>query len=211
MTTSWSMTLWTDDLTVFDHAGMGFARLLWQYRGDQPRVQAWLQAFTEQLQSIEDVAFEVLVGRWPLTAVGDQLDVLGRIVGQTRRGMLDAQYRLYVLARILLNRSNGRLEELYDILEVLGVTEVHAVEYYPGELTLWISGEEYGDLIGEIIGSAKPGGVTLHWIWSETPSANTFKFSSTLGADSVDADAGFGDLTEATQTTGGSWAGGAMY
>ena len=52
-------------------------------------------------------------------AVGAQLDVLGRIVGEARLGDPDANYRLRIKAGILLNVSSGTPEELLAIFRLL--------------------------------------------------------------------------------------------
>jgi hypothetical protein len=211
MPATWTATLWEDDVTLFEHGLMAFARLVWQYRGNQPRLQNWLASFMTQMDSIEGVSMDVLVGRWPLTAIGAQLDTLGDIVGQERGGMTDAQYRLFILARILVNRGNGRIEEINDILAILGAPTINSVEFFPAELRFSIAGIDDGDLIGDLIGEAKGGGVTLRWVWSEYLETATFQFADVLGADDTDATTGFGDLTEATQTTGGYLSGGTVY
>jgi hypothetical protein len=211
MPATWTAVLWADDIEDFDHETLGQARLIWQYRGDQPRVQAWLATFLAQLQSIEDVSLEVLVGRWPLTAIGAQLDDLGKIVGQDRLGMTDDQYRLFILARILINRGNGRIEEINDILAILGAPVINSVEFFPAELRFSIAGIAEGSLIGSLIGEAKAGGVTLRWVWSDEAEEDTFQMAATIGADDTNVKSGFGDLTEATQTTGGYWSGGEVY
>jgi hypothetical protein len=171
-------------------------------------MQALLDAWMQQADSIENAALEVYVGRWPLTAIGEQLDVLGRIVGQPRGGRTDAVYRLWILARILVNRSNGKQEELFDILEVLGVTtDILYGDYYPAEVYVSIVDEDNGDDIGQLLQEYKPAGVTLMVVWSSETEANTFAIGDTLGADEVNATGGFGDLTGATQTTGGYFSG----
>lgn len=211
MTATWSTTLWLNDVDQVDVVALGLARMIWQFRGDQPRLQGALEALLDEVQNLEDVSFEVLTERWPLTAIGTQLDTIGKIVGQERGELSDDQYRLFILARILVNRSNGRIEELIDILEIVGVTDMKISEFWPAEMRISIADYPYGDLLGGLLAEAKAGGVTFRWVWSEETRANTFAFGSSLGSDTVDANKGFGDLTEATQTTGGQWSGGRVY
>ncbi len=206
MSYEWTATLWYDDIEPQDHVTTGDSQLLWQY-SDKPRLRALLSASLSQSQSLEDLAFAVLVGRSVYTAVGVQLDVLGKIVGQDRGEMGDDPYRLFVVARILVNRSNARIPELVDLLELLDVPTIKIMEYYPGELHISVAGTEYGELIGELISQASTGGMALRWTWSNEDADNTFTLSNTLGVDETDPNRGLGDLGGAS-TTGGRLSGG---
>lgn len=211
MTTTWSTTLWLDDVDEIPVKEIGLAEMLPQYRGDQPRLQGALEALLDQIEGAQTVTLQVLANRWPLTAVGDQLDTIGRIVMQPRGELTDDQYRLFILARILVNRASGTIEELIEILERVGVSDMKISEFYPAELRISIADFDYGELIGELISEAKGGGIIFRWVWNEEEDDDVFQFAATLGADDADTDSGFGDLTEATQTTGGYWSGGLVY
>ena len=205
----WTAVLWQDDIDKVEHTQLGLARLVWQYRGSQSRVQGLLETYLDGLQMIEDTAYDVHVGRWPLTAIGEQLDVIGRVVGQPRNGLIDDQYRLLILGRILVNRSNGTIPEAFAILAAVGVTEtIHAAVFHPDEVELSITGVEYGNIIGELMQDWMSGGFRLHWVWSDEKEADTFAFSDTLGADEINASGGFGDIGGVLQTTGGYMSGG---
>jgi hypothetical protein len=205
---TWTATLWSDDIAQEDHVLLGLARLIWKYRGDQPRIQDFLRALLEETQSIEDAAWQVLTEIWPWTAVGAQLDVLGKIVVQMRSGLTDDQYRLFILGRIRVNRSNGHIWDITDLFDIFGVTGAHIDEGRPAEIEISVVDEMYGDLMGELVGDATAGGVLLQWIWSSHDEENTFAMGNALGADETNITGGFGDLTGATQTTGGYLSGG---
>ena len=208
MTISIQTTLWLGDFAVADHEGVGVARLLWQYRG-RPRMEGMLASFLADVQSLEDVSLETWAGVWPLTAVGVQLDVLGRLVGQARGQMVDAEYRLFILGRILANRSNGTWPDLFELLAVLGVdSDVFAVENWPCEITISVVGTTYGESIGRLVADAKSGGVTINWTWSDETESDTFALAAALGVEqAVDATRGFGDLAGG-QASGGYLSGG---
>lgn len=207
MVAVWDSILWLDDVEPVEHQELGAARHTLQYRRDtQPRLQGELDAFLYGLQSVENVSMDVLTGRWPLTAIGVQLDTLGKIVGQERGEMSDAQYRLWILVRILVNRGNGRTEELIHILDTLGA-ETIVVDEGTSEIRISVSGLADGDLVGSIIHDAKAGGVRLQWVWSEDTDDYSFQTAHTLGADDTNNASGFGDLAGATQTSGGAFSG----
>lgn len=200
---TWTATLWINDIQTLDHAELGLARLAKQYRGERPRLQGELEAYLNALQSLEDVTIEWYVKRWPLTAEGVQLDVLGKIVGQERGTRTDDEYRLWILARILVNRSNGRIEELINILTTLGVADIRVKEYWPAGLYIEVTGTPYGQDIGELLTQAKAGGVQLHWVYTDQADANALQTSNTLGTSTSDASRGFASLGGPPYTSGG--------
>lgn len=73
------------------------------------------------MQAIENQEQALLTQRSLATAIGAQLDVLGKIVGESRDGLSDSVYRLYIAARVAANRSDGTVEDLITVLtDVLG-------------------------------------------------------------------------------------------
>jgi len=201
MTVSWTATLWYDTIAPDDHEAVGPARLIWKYRVDEPRIQAFLSALLEQLQSIEDLTFDVLVGIWPLTAVGNQLDVLGRIVGQARGELTDAEYRIFILGKIFVNHMNGTLPEFYELLAILGVTEtIYADEGYPAYIRIDCTDTSHGKQMGELLLKGAPAGVDLLWVYNDELEVDSFAWSDTPGTDEVNVPGGSENILG---TTGG--------
>lgn len=119
-----------------EHVAEAISHLIEFFRNG-PRNQALLTAIMDQVQEVEDAnwahknAFDVD------TAVGDQLDLLGKRVGERRDDRTDAAYRTAVRTRILVNRSNGRLEELIAI--AIGISPgatVYVQELYPSTISM---------------------------------------------------------------------------
>lgn len=204
----WTADLWRGDIKPVGHSALGSARLTSEYRAQQPRLQGALCTYLDSDQSIEDVLWQVLVGRWPLTAIGVQLDMLGRIVLQDRGELSGEEYRMMLLGRIFVNRSNGRVEEMYELLSILGIIEdVILSEYHPAEIVVDVVQAEHGKVITDLAHDWKPGGVRLLWVWNTHAKKDCFAMADGLGADGVSIPSGFGDLTGATQTSGGYFSG----
>lgn len=70
-------------------------------------------------QSLENALSQLLLERSIDTAVGAQLDVIGRIVGEVRNGLSDADYRRYCRARIKVNRAKGLIEDLISVTDLI--------------------------------------------------------------------------------------------
>ena len=199
MTLSFTTTLWLGDFEVVDHSALGVARLIWQYRSLQPRLQGALAAFLDDVQSIEDATLEVWAGIWPLTAVGDQLDVIGAIVGQPRGSLLDAPYRLMVLGRIFVNRSDGTTPEIYELLNVTGYDVDSLVrDYYPAAVWVRVVGVDYPTQAFNLVDDLVGGGVLLTFVYSTYDLDETFQASGTYNAEEYDSNTGAGSVYDAT-------------
>ena len=127
-----------------DHAGKMLARLAEEFR--KPRISAVLTGEAAQYQAIEDAYWQLLIEFGVDTATGHALDVLGRIVGEPRQGALDADYRLRVRARIRVNRSDGTIEDIIEVVRLLigsvllPSATIKLTEYYPAAFVLRITG-----------------------------------------------------------------------
>jgi hypothetical protein len=104
-------------LDAIDHTLIAKERLPNQFRN------AWNETFVEifvkPFNDIELAYQELLVGRTVGTAVGAQLDNLGKLVGQPREGLIDDDYRRFIRARIFTNKSNGTHEVLIRVIRLL--------------------------------------------------------------------------------------------
>lgn len=108
---------WTDRL---------LSRLYFQFR-DDPTWQAWCALLGKQFDDLEVAGQSLLAILNIADASGTVLDLIGRIVGQTRGGVSDATYRLYLKARIRANRSGGLPEDLLAILVLLGMGKASSI------------------------------------------------------------------------------------
>ncbi len=75
-------------------------------------MEAMLASFTDRIQELEDAAWEVADYLLLKNAFGVVLDKIGKIVGRSRRGLEDDDYKIALRARIRINRSFGRPEDL---------------------------------------------------------------------------------------------------
>ena len=92
---------------VEDHCADGLELLLSQFQ-NKPRLAGVLCALLESVQEAEDAAWQLLTERDLDSAVGAQLDQLGRLVGEERQGRTDDQYRPFVRGS-LRDRRRGSL------------------------------------------------------------------------------------------------------
>lgn len=197
------------DVSAVTHCAEGLSLLISQWR-DKPRLAALLCAWLERLQAAEDTTISMLSDlRGVEDAEGVQLDLIGRVVLEGRRDKTDDRYRDALRVRILVNRSNGRPEDLIEILVKLdryAETSDRVVlrECPPASAVLEGRRETLNDPreIVRFLVAAKPAGVRIDYVYSEAPDAGTFETADATVEAS--ASQGWGSTTE---TIGGDLAG----
>lgn len=76
---------------------------------------SWLRG----VQRFENVLAELLAERTLPGAVGLQLEALGSLVGELRNGRADLEFEAAIRLRVLINRSQGRTEDVLGIIRTL--------------------------------------------------------------------------------------------
>lgn len=92
----------------------------------------WLdfaEVIGEVTQSVEDVIAELITLRFLQTADGELLKQYAGIVGEESAGWDDEDLRRLIRARILTYVSEGTIDEIIEIVEIL--TEASSVRYGP--------------------------------------------------------------------------------
>ncbi len=139
------------------------ARALVPWR--KPRQRALLRAFGKGVQALEDESFNLIVSTDLDVAVGDALDQWGELVGEQRGGLGDNDYRQFVKVRMLVNRSNGTIDELLEIFDVATQPNVdtHHISNFPAGFYLivyrhdWMS-QPVRRRVARLMEDARPGG-----------------------------------------------------
>lgn len=135
-----------------------------------------LIALMGEFQVLEEAINQLYTGYWIDEAVGAQLDVLGKIVGQARQGFSDADYRRLIRARISVNRSKGTIE---DILKVAPLVVDDEDVYYQVDdqgvatVVLRLLDKEVPDDVAQLLlpflRKTVSGGVRIILEWSSSP------------------------------------------
>ena len=186
---------------ITDHIQQGLAKLIERYKR-KPRFAMWCATHLWQVQKIEDSVATFKSSLDVDTCDLTRLRLFGKIVGQTELGTLE-QFRLYVKARILVNKSDGRSPTLIKIARVLlgdirftnwggGAFEIEALDPI---------GIRDPDVSAELLNSARAGGVRFQLLFADDALEDSFAFAP--GTASV---AGVGGFSDYADTTGGTLA-----
>jgi hypothetical protein len=184
------------------HIAQALDRLLLQFKG-QPNIEGIISAYATQIQELETAVFDLMAERYVLTAVGAQLDGIGKVVDETRRGRDDTDYRVAILGKIQRNKANSTIEDLLTlfglILPGFGYT---LVEGTVASFVLSID-EALGvndptpEELGAQLHAAKGGGIRAQMVASTSPADERFEFAA-ADAVVVDNDKGYADDTPIT-------------
>tara|TARA_Y100000593_G_C4223558_1_gene293211 strand:+ start:281 stop:847 length:567 start_codon:yes stop_codon:yes gene_type:complete len=119
-----------------NHEEQALARLLY-YAKDYSNLRSIISMLSDGVQQIEDVLYDLLVSTTIEMAEGVTLDSWGSLVGETREGRADTEYRRFILARAAARNSHGRSETLLYIMGVvtLGPLSIQHIDF-PGDYKL---------------------------------------------------------------------------
>ncbi len=176
-----------------DHADQGVALLLEQYQ-NKPRIEGWLRSYLDEVQELEDVAWDVLILRLIDNASDEQLNVIGRLVGELRKDHDDATYRIFIAVRIRVNRSKGHASDVLEVLAMLDTTARRFDEVRPANIHFEFAEPMVLDPqdVHDTLSDTKAGGVGLVMVVPTTDSDNQFLWSDV--DEPNEPDHGFGDV-----------------
>lgn len=169
--------------------------LLLEYFKNSPELAGIIQKFGEQVDLIED-QLTLLSNCFNIdSSTGDQLDMLGTLVGEPRNGLVDADYRLMIKFRAIMNNSEGDPEAIINCAKTLSnADKVEYIEIYPARIILHLINGVTVQNLKSMIKKIVPGGVGLEVTIS---SDNPFVFYGDPDGE------GFNSLT--SPTSGGEF------
>lgn len=190
--------------TIVVHTNKGDSRLIERFKKDVYR--AFLRALTEECQEAENMLWQILVSRYVDEAFGKSLDYIGNRVGEPRQSQNDADYRVRIKARVLINRSRGGPEDILAIVRALGgsgrIRNTGNASLRVDLVEQPVNGATRRQ-IASLLGEAVSGGVRLH---TSTPaSASPFRLGdavSSTGYGGILQDSSAGNV-DAGQLTDG--------
>jgi hypothetical protein len=167
-----------------DHVAEGIARLPTCFR--ETTVEDVVEALAGAQQSVEDALDAMPTAMSIDGAVGVQLDGIGDVVGEPRNGETDDEkYRLRLKARVRINRSAGRPEDVYAVLGLVIDTGValRLREEYPAAFSVLATGVGVTnpDLLTGFIGEVKGAGIGARLVAANATAANTFTLDGVAG------------------------------
>lgn len=179
---------------IKNHVEEGTGLLLDQFKG-KPRIEAWLRSYLTQVQVFTDAVYDTIIKRLIDNAANAQLDAVGRIVGEDRKGRDDDLYRLFIRARIRINRSSGKTKDILDVLNIIaGKTPAIFAEHFPAGISItFLEPPEHNVVhLFAMLFDTKAGGVHLNVTAPTGDPAKQFLYCSV--GDANEPDHAYGDV-----------------
>ena len=161
------------------------------------------------MQTLENSTYPIIDARDFSVATGNRLDGIGQIVNEPRAGKTDDLYRIYITARMIVNLSEGNVEDLFSLFRTLtnNVSEnITYTEFYPASFEILVP-DQIQDAataftFNTFLQQARAIAIGANYIYF--PDTDIFQFSSTSSVE-VDSSLGFGDIADSN--VGGKFAG----
>jgi hypothetical protein len=191
---------------ILNHAALAVSRLAAQFV-EAPLMKGLVTAIANEVQTVEDGLYAILLTRDVENATDATLDGIGALVGAPLRGAktLD-QYRNRIKAQILANRSYGNATVIYQIApriilewadpNVARIREDRLAGYTVEPNEERVNSAADAKDLGYLLDEVSPAGVRGIVLSQSSPDAETFCFENGPGL-------GFGDGNFAAAYDGG--------
>ena len=162
-------------------------RQLQQFR-ESPNFKAWLQVYATQLDDLETAFNDILTQRNIANATGVTLNKLGSDVGMIRpvSGIAasdDDAYRKLIFAKIAVNTSEGKIEDIFGIVRALGGNGIFFKEIYPATIQINYTGIDSSFITpSEVLNLLEQGTPPISLNVSSYESLDWFGFDGNPGA-----------------------------
>lgn len=182
------------------HAADMIAKELLQDK-EQPNRVALIESIGAEIQDAEDSLGDVFDQHFLDNAVGAQLDGLGSIVDEARKGRDDSEYRTAIKAKEASLRSNGSPDDLLQVVRLVEpFTDFELEELFPAHVRINLDFADCEESeLATLLQTARPAGVSGALVCDK--SATPFQFSSTANLE-PSVTQGF---SQDAQTTGGDF------
>lgn len=183
---------------IIDYINRARARMLQQFKREEaPNLDKLLQVMVAEIQEAENELHELLTFRSVATASGEQLDVLGDIVGIDREGRTDSDFRDVIFLQIAINNGGGQESVLSALLDNLtDATVIDIWETFPAGLDIFINSDDLSLNTIQSLRRAIAATVSLQFAY--TDGGVPFAFEGDSYGE------GFGSTADAAE--GGEWA-----
>ncbi len=121
------------------------------------------KAFLDESTELENLCQDLYDDRNLDSAVGVQLEQIGRLIGEVRNGRDDETYRQAIKLRIAINTSEGTVQDIINVLNLLYGDDVDVIIVRTGKalLSIYIGIDEPTEDLVPILQQTIPTGVKI--------------------------------------------------
>jgi Protein of unknown function (DUF2612) len=166
-------------IEITDHVAQAQDRLVQQYK-ESTNLNNFIKSIVDPIQILENETFNVYINRSINTAVGYQLDGIGKIVGIERGDLNDVNYRAAIVAQIEINISGGEPESIINAMRALfNPLVIDYVDIYPAYFQLYLQAHSFIHNLPVLISSFSPVGIGAAILLQGSVEGNPFVFNET--------------------------------
>ncbi len=154
----------------------------------ETNIKKFLTALLVPAQDLENALQQLFTERGIDVAVGTQLDIIGKLVGQSRNGLDDDTYRRYVRARISTHRSAGTMSDVLKVSDLVIYDDdasylIRAVSNasFIIEVRGVVVDATLADVLFQMLRNTVSAGVRFELVTSASPLDETFRFDTGPG------------------------------
>jgi len=128
----------TNVTEVADLGARAVALLIQQFKS-KVDIEAMVSVYADEMQEVQTTLFDMLEERALDTAVGVQLDIIGKLVKLDRLARTDAEYRKALRVEIAVIHSRSLDSDLFGIIFLLtGATVMQLYELPPAGISFYV-------------------------------------------------------------------------
>lgn len=187
-----------------NHVEEALGNLIELYK-NSTNLRSFIEAFINQIQDLEE-AFYQIFDLWLENATGVNLDNIGSIFDEARKGRTDDAYRNAIQTRIYVNIGNGTPEEIYTFMNDFNertyqITEYGLASFFLRAVDALTPSDPLPVDFFLVLVDIKPAGVRAFFHYALVDDDNVFTFAT---GDTVESDSNKG-FSDDAQITGGYW------
>lgn len=152
---------------------------------NSPRLKEFVKALVKPAQDSLDGINQINNAYDLRTAVGQQLDTIGKLLNTARNNRSDEDYRAALKGRVLVNNATGSASNFISLLKLaLGDIQFQVIEQFPATVRVFIYSPQ--NIIDEqLVNDIVPVGV--QGIFSQNPyiDKTVFEFGEVSGVDII--------------------------
>jgi hypothetical protein len=178
-----------------DREDRALDRKIEQFKGDKPVLDGLIRTYVEQVNDWELAFWEVINERLLENAIGAQLDIWGKLVGEPREFRTDEDFKIAIRLRLRVQRSQGKTQDVLEVTSaLLGATPWTYRELYLASFIVEVANLEpvFLRTLARALSRTRPLGVGGMLLFTTWDSSEDFLYGSTYDAGA--GQLGFGSL-----------------
>lgn len=138
---------------------------------DKDTINKFLSVFLSEMQNTESGFFQLLNERGIGLAYGDRLDQIGGVIGESRKGRTDGEYKRAILDKVIVNNGEATPNDAMSAIKVnTQGTHIQIWEHYPACVVFSTDGnvtQDTPNIVKNLVPAGVDGGYICANVYNE--------------------------------------------